>query len=882
MADNNVKIKLSLDGADSVEKGLRGVGDAASDSDSKLSKLGSGIAGAGKVLGGVAVAAGAAGVAIGSAVVGAYASAQQSVGGIETLFKGSADQMKNYAAQAYQTAGLSADAYMQQATSTAAAMVQALGGNTAAAADLTNRSIVDMSDNANKMGTSLTDIQNAYQGFAKQNFTMLDNLKLGYGGTQEEMQRLLSDAEKLPGAMGQKFDLSNYADVVTAIGLIQEQMGIAGTTAEEASKTISGSWGSLQGAFNNLLVSMGSANDESMAFLDLQTQAQAVVSGLQTVIGNVAPVVDSLGQSFETLGPQLGDILSSLVETVSGVIPQLLTAGTAMIGGLVQGVSSALPSLITALVPGLVGLVEMVATVTPGLLDAGIQAVVALATGIGQALPTLIPVAIQGILGMVDAIISNLPALLQAGLQLITGLAQGLLNAIPILIAALPGIISGIVDFLVTGIPMVMDAWIQLLMGIVDALPQIIDALTTALPQVIDALVNGLLSNIPTLITAAFDLFINLAVGIVEALPQILEALLGYLPVFVETMIGMIPTLISTIFQVFVSLVSGIVSAIPALVGAIATMLPQFIGKIGSFGGSLIGKMGEVIGNMAQGVASGAVAVFGAIGSMVSGVVDRVLGIGGAMLSAGKNIIQKFIDGIGSMIGAVGNAVGKVVSGALSFLPHSPADKGPLSGAGWANLAKSGAALVDQWVSGAEDQTGRMAAVAAALAAPFSSLEAVKPPDIKALTTEPTPVRVAVKTDYDLDTETLLAGLDDTQYIKVAVQPDKSLTDLITLLSQTQSLQLATLTTVGIAAMAATPTLFSQQATPALSGAIPASRVAPIQQAPAPAPVSVGDVVARLTDDQITTLATTLAGAYAAGRVADARDARTNVMQGVR
>lgn len=618
MSDNDVKIKLSLDGADAVSKGLAGVGDSAAQSDGKIKGLVSGgLAGAGKALVGFTVASAAAGAALSGAVVSAYADAQQSVGGIETLFGKSADSMKQYAADAYKTAGLSANEFMEQATGFAASLTGSLGEG-ADAAKAANDIMVAMSDNANKMGTDIGAIQNAYSGFAKQNYTMLDNLKLGYGGTQQEMQRLLDDAGKLSGI---KYDISSFADVSAAIQVIQTEMGIAGTTAEEAASTVSGSIGMLKGSFDNLLVSLGAAGDESLSFLDLQEQAANVVSSFQTVVTNVAPVIESIGSSLATLGPQLGTMLQGLVGTVAAVIPDLITAGTGMIGGLIQGIIGAAPGLISAIVPAVSQIVQMFASQGPALIQAGMQAIVALGNGLIQALPTLLPVivtmiqgmadnfianlpmliemAIQLVTSLADSLIANLPLLLDVAVQLITALGQGLITALPQLIALLPELITGLIDGLLAAIPQLIQAGVDLLVSLIGALPQIISTIVNALPQIITGVVNGILKALPQLIKAGIDLFTSL----IKALPQIITTIVKALPkiivAVVEALIGAIPQLIEGGIQLFLGLVQAVGEVLPELLDAIINM-----------GGDLIDSLMEIdllqVGkDMIQGLVNG-------------------------------------------------------------------------------------------------------------------------------------------------------------------------------------------------------------------------------------------------------------------------------------
>lgn len=671
MADNDVKIKVSLDGADQVQKGLAGVGTSASDADSKTSKLSGGLKGAGVAMAGFATAAVAAGGALVAGVTASYAAAEQNVGGIETLFKGSADQMKTYAADAYKTAGLSANDYMAQATSMSASLIQSVGGDTAKAAELANTALIAMSDNANKMGTDLGSIQNSFAGFAKQNYTMLDNLKLGYGGTQAEMERLLADAEALPGALGQDFDISNYGDVVTAIQLIQEEMGIAGTTAQEASSTISGSVGMLKGSFDNLLVAMGSANNESLAFLNVQEQAANVISSLETVIGNVTPVIESIGASMGTLGPQMGTMMQSLVGALSSAIPALLEAGVALVGGLITGVTQALPMLITALVPGIIGLVQTLATLAPQLVMAGLQAVVALAMGIAAAAPTLIPALVEGVLGMVSALIEMAPMLLEAGLALVMGLATGILEALPMIIAMLPALIEGIVSFIITGVPMLLDAAIQLFTALITALPVIIEQLVAALPTLITSVITAILGAIPLIIQAGITLLTSLVgalpqiiTTIVAALPQIitsiLTAVLGAIPMLIQAGIDLFIALIGALPEIIIAIVGAIPQIISGVITALIGAIPQIITAGVQLLIALVSNMPAILGG-----------IIGAIPQIITGIVGAIVSAGPQMADAGLQLIQGLWNGIsdaaGWLMGQIGGFVDDVMGGIKDF-----------------------------------------------------------------------------------------------------------------------------------------------------------------------------------------------------------------------
>ena len=357
-------------GADTTEanKGIDEVGQKTSGLGEKLK---SGLATAGKVaVAGVAAGATAIG-ALGTKAVAAYADYEQLVGGVETLFKDSQDQVMDYANNAYKTAGLSANEYMETVTSFSASLLQSLDGDTSAAADKANLAITDMSDNANKMGTDMTSIQNAYQGFAKANYTMLDNLKLGYGGTQAEMERLLADAEKISGI---KYDISSYADIVDAIHVVQTEMGITGTTAEEAASTIQGSFGMMKSAWQNLVTGMADP-DQDLGVLVGNFTDSVVIAGnnliprIQELLPRIVEATTSLiGTVSEQLPAILGTVLPSLVEGATNLVTGLMAALPSVLSVL----ADVAPTVINTLVPALIELL-------PQITQTGIDVIVSLA-----------------------------------------------------------------------------------------------------------------------------------------------------------------------------------------------------------------------------------------------------------------------------------------------------------------------------------------------------------------------------------------------------------------------------------------------------------------------------------------------------------------------
>ena len=340
------------------------VDDQASDKISGLSsKLGNGLKTAAKIGAAAVAAAGTAVVAIGKQAIEQYADYEQLVGGVETLFKQSSDTVMGYAENAYKTAGMSANEYMETVTSFSASLLQSLDGDTAAAAEKANLAITDMSDNANKMGTDMEMIQNAYQGFAKQNYTMLDNLKLGYGGTKEEMQRLLEDAEKLSGI---EYDISSYADIVDAIHVVQTEMGITGTTAKEASTTIQGSLASMKGAWENLLVGMADDN------ADFGQLVNNLVDSAVTVGENIIPRVEQTIQGLATFISSASDtIIPLVVDTIVNNLPMIISAGVDLVVSLASALIDAIPELLKAVPQIILAIANGLLSMAGKIYDAG-------------------------------------------------------------------------------------------------------------------------------------------------------------------------------------------------------------------------------------------------------------------------------------------------------------------------------------------------------------------------------------------------------------------------------------------------------------------------------------------------------------------------------
>lgn len=482
-------IKIGVD--DQASSKIGGVAKKAS---SAFSKIGSAAVGGMKFAAkGVAVAAGAI-ATLSTIAVKTYADYEQLVGGVETLFgaggkslveyvndvgKYSPEIAKQYndlmAAQskvmddadaAYKTAGLSANDYMKTVTGFAAALNSSLGGNTQKAAEYANMAVVDMADNANKMGTSMESIQNAYQGFAKQNYTMLDNLKLGYGGTKSEMERLLADASELAG---KKFDISSYADVVEAIHTIQDEMGITGTTAKEAETTISGSVNSMKAAWQNWLTGLGNGD------ADIGKLTENLVESAQTVVSNVMPVV---GQVLTSLGTVVTEQAPGIIETglsyILDAAPQLLAMGGQLISALGSGLLTNLPQI----------------------MDTGTQLITMLCSGIQNSASQLPGIITQIITSMVSFLVANAPQILTAGVTLILALIQGIVESIPAIVQAIPQLIDGIVNAFSNASGQILSIGSQIVDDIIDGISSAWGGLVSWFNGLWDSLFGGRSVNV--------------------------------------------------------------------------------------------------------------------------------------------------------------------------------------------------------------------------------------------------------------------------------------------------------------------------------------------------------------------------------------------------
>lgn len=590
--------------ADEMSDELDDAGDSAEKSESKFSGLGATLKAVGAAMGAVVVAAAAGAVKLGKEVVSAYADYEQLVGGIDTLFKDSSNEMQRYAANAYKTAGMSANDYMETVTGFSASLISSLGGDTEKAAKYADMAITDMSDNANKMGSDMESIKNAYAGFSKGQFNMLDNLKLGYGGTKTEMERLLKDAEAISGI---HYDIDSYADVVSAIHVIQEEMDIAGTTAKEADATISGSISSLQSAIQNLIVGFGDAD------ADMEMLCENMVDAFQTVVKNITPVIENIVKALPT-------VVEALIQAIADLLPTLLETVTELFSQVLTTLLSLLPSLIPAAVEAVMTIVNTLIENLPLLVDAAVQLITTLVSGIAAALPQLIPAAVEAVITIVQGLVDSLPMILDAALQLVTGFAQGILDAIPVIIEALPEVIMSIVNFILDAIPQIIDTGIQLLTSLVEALPEIIATIVEAIPEIIDGIINAVLNAIPQIIEAGIELLISL----IKALPQIITTIVAAIPEIiggiVDAVIGNIDKIIVAGVELFVALIENL----PTIIIEIVKAVPQIITGIVEALGKGVSKMAEVGKNLVKGLWDGIQGLASWLWNKVSGWISSI------------------------------------------------------------------------------------------------------------------------------------------------------------------------------------------------------------------------------------------------------------------
>ncbi len=679
-----------------------------------LSRMGNLAAKGLKVVGASLAAAGVAVGALAKQSLDAYSDYEQMVGGVKTLFGTEADSVEEYAASvgksvgevqgeydalvaaqntvfadaknAYKDAGMSANAYMQTVTSFSARLLQGLGGDSQKAAEIANMAVVDMSDNVNKMGSSMTDVQNAYQGFAKQNYTMLDNLKLGYGGTQAEMARLINDSGVLGDTMTVTAETVNnvsFDKIIEAIHTIQTEMGITGTTANEASTTIAGSVSQMSAAWTNWLTALADPSQ------DLSQLTTALLDSIVNVGKNVIP---RLMEILPALGSGLVSLASGLAGYIPGAVQQLLPALVTGATSLLQGLAGMLPGLITSAFSALPDVFSTLFAAAPGLASAGMQIVQTLGNaitqyghtlmqnglalvqqlgqGLVQGIPTFLAQALPMLLQFTSNLRANFGQIVNAGIELILNLAQGLIAALPTLITYVPQIVTNIAGLINDNAPKLLAAGLKLIVMLGQGLLQAIPTLIANLPQIIQAVVNvftafnwvSLGSNIISLLKDGITSMVGAVQGAGQSIFNAVKNAIMNLP----AALGNIASAASSVFtgalnglaaaaaSIAYNILNGIIGAITALPSRLLSIATS---AISSFKNAFLSMDWASIGaNIIKGIISG-------IGSAVGGLVDAAVNAAKSAFEAAKNFLginspsHLFRDEVGKMIPA-GMAVG--------------------------------------------------------------------------------------------------------------------------------------------------------------------------------------------------------------------------------
>ena len=497
---------------------------AAQDAASKMAPIGEAV---GK---GLLAGAGSAALALGTlgtSAVAEYADFEQNVGGVQKLFGDAADYVVTHARNAYQTAGVDQNTYMEQVTSFSASLIQSLGGDTVAAAEYANRALVDMSDNVNTYGSNMEDVQNAYQGFAKQNYTMLDNLKLGYGGTQEEMQRLISDASQMTDVqaeLGVTVDGTSmsFGNIVNAISVMQKSMGIAGTTSREAATTISGSIGMMKAAWTNWQSALAEPDGA------VEEYTQDLVESFGAVLDNVIPAVQRV---FDGVTAALPVFMEGLSATLAQWMPTILQTATDGLTSIGTAVAAFLPQLAQTLVEWAPSLVESAATVIEALLASFQEQFPTIVETISAALPQIIET-------LTSFFTESVPVMVDLGLQLFVALIDNLGGAMGTICAALPEIVTSITDTLLAHIGEIIDAGVRLLSSLADNLPAVISALVPKMPEIVSSLVQAFVEHLPDFVTVGAQLLAGIGKGIVGAIPGLISSAISACQGVVSSVLG--------------------------------------------------------------------------------------------------------------------------------------------------------------------------------------------------------------------------------------------------------------------------------------------------------------------------------------------------------
>ena len=531
---------------------------------------------------GAVTAAGAGIAAIGKQALDAYGSYEQLVGGVETLFKESANIVQGYAENAFESAGMSANEYMETVTSFSASLLQGLGGDTAKAAEIANTAITDMADNANKMGTDISMIQNAYQGFAKQNFTMLDNLKLGYGGTQAEMARLINDS----GVLGDAIEVTAETvknvpsdKMIEAIHVIQTEMGITGTTAKEAAGTIQGSIAMAGAAWENFLTGLGDEN------ADISGLATELIESVMTAADNIIPVAEAILQSMtDVVTESAPKLVDTALNLITDNLPALIEAGTALVTALVEGMEKNSGKLTAAATDIFTTLTKSALELAPDIIVLGIEFVTALSQGLAESAPKLVESAKDGILKITDCFTDNLPLMLASGIAILEAVGSGILESLPEMVSAAVTAVSEFCSTLLTSenVELLLNAACSILTTVADAIVDNLDELIAVAVQIISFICTEMMTseNQAKMLETAVEILIALTNAIVDNADELFLAAEEIVRTLCEQMTT--PDNLAKIIELATELIAELIVGLCELGGKFAGFSTEFFEEIGT------------------------------------------------------------------------------------------------------------------------------------------------------------------------------------------------------------------------------------------------------------------------------------------------------------
>lgn len=595
-------------------------------------------------------------------------SLEQSLGGIETLFKDSSEKMKKYAKEAFNTVGLSSNAYMQQVTSFSASLLQDLEGDTSTAADVANRAMIDMADNANKMGTEMVSIQNAYQGFAKQNYTMLDNLKLGYGGTKTEMQRLVADASKMTdiqkelnvtveeGSLG-------FGNIINAISVMQKSLGIAGTTSLEAAKTVTGSMAAMKASLQNVLGEIAIGGD-------FETPLNQLLETTRTFLeNNFVPMVGRIFESLPAALPKVGegliDIGSMLFKNISGSADSMVKGAKDLIVSLTKGIKDNAPEVAKMAGELIQGLIDSIVKSAPEVLDAGIDLGLSLGEGLLESIPDLITDVVESLDEIIDAVVTDgLPKLIDGSIKLTTMLLEHSPEIIAAIIEAIPDIMMSISEGLINGVPQLVMGMQNVTNSLITELPGILAALGEEIPILVSGYIEAcepIVGEMKTFFSDAWgtvkeeaeplrDWFVEHFGGVIEDIRGIWNQLSEIFSLSWE----IIKTVFEPVKQWFADKFNEAKTAIKEKFSPVETDMKDVWTKVKNVFGDVKSKFSEVGRNIVSSIQEGVSSMWDSFVSSITGWFDGLIEALRAKLKALKDSVPGG-DGDGNGDGNNGN-----------------------------------------------------------------------------------------------------------------------------------------------------------------------------------------------------------------------------------